>query len=358
MKKQRSETNLCREHSRERKKKLTRQESNQSLKSHKQIYEDQTSNPRNHKVCSKRNLQTKERMRNMAMVKEKAQALLSKEDFSTLTFYLSEYKHGNIGIRDLVRTLKKMFECEEKESLFTEIREVVHKKDLAEFDRIIYEKGKLYERVIQSMVQLNHSESTRSLQVKKEPSERKFVRNKSLEKLRNLHYSLSSDNVLLSRQLGGSQPILSNRQNFPISRVRNSCLPRNSPDGARYSSGKCGSRNTDNGQHRFRESQNAINEANSSNSTCSYKKSSSNLNGRSYNTSSHHSFKDTSKSCELLLGSRSSFHTLSCDELDNTDIEQEEKFLNEEMKTEWIPKPTRSISLAMFQSPHVSTKIY
>ena len=69
-------------------------------------------------------------MQNMAMVKEKAQALFSKEVFSTLKFYLSEYKHGNIGIHDLVRTLKKMFDSQEKESLFTEIREVVHEKDL------------------------------------------------------------------------------------------------------------------------------------------------------------------------------------------------------------------------------------
>ena len=70
------------------------------------------------------------------------------------------------------------------------------------------------------------------------------------------------------------------------------------------------------------------------------------------------SFGDSSKSCEYLLGSHSPFKTLSCDELDNEDIEEEEQFLNEEMKTEWIPKPTRSISLALFQTPEVSTKVF
>ena len=103
---------------------------------------------------------------------------------------------------------------------------------------------------------------------------------------------------------------------------------------------------------RPRGSQNSIINKYSSHSTNSYK------NEPCYNNGYKQSYRGSSKSCEYLLGSHSPFKTLSCDELDNEDIEEEEQFLNEEMKTEWIPKPTRSISLALFQTPEVSTKVF
>ena len=40
------------------------------------------------------------------------------------------------------------------------------------------------------------------------------------------------------------------------------------------------------------------------------------------------------------------------EEAEDEDIQQEEMFLEEEMKTEVIPGPTRSVSLAMFQKTH------
>ena len=101
-------------------------------------------------------------------------------------------------------------------------------------------------------------------------------------------------------------------------------------------------------KNRSRGSQNSILNSYSSHSANSYKSD------PCYKSS----YRGSSKSCEHLLGSHSPFTTLSCDELDNEDIEEEEQFLNEEMKTEWIPKPTRSISLALFQSPEVSTKVF
>ena len=51
-----------------------------------------------------------------------------------------------------------MFDYEEKESLLTEMWEVVHTTDLPEFDRIIDQKGKLYEPVIQHTSKLNNNE--------------------------------------------------------------------------------------------------------------------------------------------------------------------------------------------------------
>ena len=154
--------------------------------------------------------------------KEKAGALLSKEEFSTLKFYLSEYKHANIAIKDLVRALRKMFDCEEKESLFTEIREVVNEKDLMEFDRIVYEKGKMFERVIQSQTRRNVSSSMQSLQGKQNIRNKKFASKTPLDKFKRLHYSLSSDNVLLARQHGGSQPVLNTRH---LNTALNTSLP-------------------------------------------------------------------------------------------------------------------------------------
>ena len=121
-----------------------------------------------------------------------------------------------------------------------------------------------------------------------------------------------------------------------------------------------GYRRRDTSQHSHHESeknrssgsQNSILNTHTSHSANSYKSD------PCFNNGYKSSYRGSSKSCEHLLGSHSPFTTLSCDELDNKDIEEEEHFLNEEMKTEWIPKPTRSISLALFQSPEVSTKVF
>ena len=209
--------------------------------------------------------------------------------------------------------------------------------------------------MIQNRLELRNSDSTRSLQVKPDNPERKFLKNKSLDKFKRLHYSLSSDNVLLSRQLGGSQPIL----NYPINKKRNSHLSNKSVQDPVFLFAErkgSGHRSRDTSQYSHLESEKNRSRGSQNSILNSYSSHSAN----SYNSDPRYksSYRGSSKSCEHLLGSHSPFTTLSCDELDNEDIEDEEQFLNEEMKTEWIPKPTRSISLALFQSPEVSTKVF
>ena len=46
---------------------------------------------------------------------------------------------GTISVIDFVRELRKLFKSKrEKESLFTEIRELIYSGDLADYDRIVY----------------------------------------------------------------------------------------------------------------------------------------------------------------------------------------------------------------------------
>ena len=47
---------------------------------------------------------------------------------------------GTISVIDFVRELRKLFKSnQEKESLFTEIRELIHSPDLADYDRLVYQ---------------------------------------------------------------------------------------------------------------------------------------------------------------------------------------------------------------------------
>ena len=147
-------------------------------------------------------------------------------------------------------------------------------------------------------------------------------RKKSLEKLKHLQSSISSNNILLSRNLGGSQPIVSNRKSLPLIK-----------------------------SHRLKRFHQPTS------STSSYTTAAPDFNRQKHNIVSLHSFQGSSKSCELLLGSHVSFPTVLCEVMENKDIEQEEKFLDEEMKTDWILKPTRSSSLAILHSQKVSTFI-
>ena len=70
--------------------------------------------------------------------------------------------------------------------------------------------------------------------------------------------------------------------------------------------------------------------------------------------------KDSPRRRRRLVPGYSGLKAASCDilvdrvpeEAEDEDIQQEEMFLEEEMKTEVIPGPTRSVSLAMFQKTH------
>ena len=308
MKKQRSETSLCREYSWDRKQKVN----NWNII-------DQRPLCKNFVPCSisshkypKRKLKKEEIKQSMEMVKEKAGALLTKEEFLTFKNYLSEYNNGRIGIKHLVKTLRKMFDSEKKEGMFTEIREIVHEDDLAEFDKIVYEKGKMFERV-----KRRNDNST-----KVNICEKKYASKTPLEKFKNLHYSVSSDDIRSSLRRGGSQPVLNINSKALNAKFRPNTAPINSVN--RRPSGQY--LKSDSRKHIARSFHNSL----------------SNIDTKGF-----------SKSCDFLLNFQSHSDGFVPDSFDNKDIEEEEKFLNEEMKTEWIPKPRRSISLAMFHAPRV-----
>jgi len=87
----------------------------------------------------------------ITMVHEKGKALLNSSDLSLLMFHIQDYKRRVITIGTLVHSLKKMFDTEEKESLFTEIEELIFFEDLNKYDSLVFQKGKLFERVMEAM---------------------------------------------------------------------------------------------------------------------------------------------------------------------------------------------------------------
>ena len=85
------------------------------------------------------------------MVHEKGKALLDPDDLTLLMYYLQEYRTRVITIDNLVHSLKKLFDTEEKESLFTEIDELIFSEDLNRYDSLVFQKGKLFERVMEAI---------------------------------------------------------------------------------------------------------------------------------------------------------------------------------------------------------------
>ena len=85
------------------------------------------------------------------MVHEKGKALLDPDDLTLLMYYIQEYRTRSITIDTFVHSLKKMFDNEEKESLFTEIDELIFFEDLNAYDSLVFEKGKLFERVMEAI---------------------------------------------------------------------------------------------------------------------------------------------------------------------------------------------------------------
>ena len=85
------------------------------------------------------------------MVQEKGKALLTSDDLTLLMYYIQEYRARAITIDTLVHSLKKMFDNEEKESLFTEIDELIFFEDLNKYDSLVFQKGKLFERVMEAI---------------------------------------------------------------------------------------------------------------------------------------------------------------------------------------------------------------
>ena len=204
--------------------------------------------------------------------------------------------------------------------------------------------------MIQTIIKIKQVDQHGSLQSESKASKEKFPRNKSMDKLSRLQYSLSSDNILLPpSQLGGSQPILNSVTNWPSITASNGYIYERSEQ-EKQAPNKLKRKDWNhlrNKNENLKGSQYSLNEVLSTKSSNSYKNSNT-----SKKVALAH-FKRSSQSCEILLGSQPSPFPLSPYRRDNKDIEEEEKFLREEMKTEWIPKPTRSISLAMFQNPTV-----
>ena len=85
------------------------------------------------------------------MVHEKGKALLDQDDLTLLMYYIQEYRARLITIDNLVHSLKKLFDSEEKESLFTEIDELIFSEDLNKYDSLVFQKGKLFERVMEAI---------------------------------------------------------------------------------------------------------------------------------------------------------------------------------------------------------------
>ncbi|XP_059093515.1 uncharacterized protein LOC131888626 isoform X2 [Tigriopus californicus] len=77
----------------------------------------------------------------LAMVLEKAQVLLNRNEFSALSLLLDEYRTCGIGIEEFASGLSQIIADGEKSSFFTEIREIVRLQDLVRFDHIVYQQN-------------------------------------------------------------------------------------------------------------------------------------------------------------------------------------------------------------------------
>ena len=85
------------------------------------------------------------------MVQEKGKALLNQKDLGLLMYLIHQYRKRALPIEDLVHSLSKLFDNEEKESLFTEIDELIFNEDLGKYDSLVFQKGKLFERVMEAI---------------------------------------------------------------------------------------------------------------------------------------------------------------------------------------------------------------
>ncbi|XP_036383307.1 whirlin [Megalops cyprinoides] len=72
-----------------------------------------------------------------AMLEEKARHLLTEPERQTLSYYLKEYRDGNIGVEPLIMALFELLNTHAKFSLLSEVRGLVAPQDLEAFDGLI-----------------------------------------------------------------------------------------------------------------------------------------------------------------------------------------------------------------------------
>jgi hypothetical protein len=75
-----------------------------------------------------------------AEVNNKAQAVLTEHELSSLNYYLSQYQDNHVTVDDLVRALLTILDTVEKAALLTEIRQIVVPRDVDQFESLTREK--------------------------------------------------------------------------------------------------------------------------------------------------------------------------------------------------------------------------
>ena len=109
----------------------------------------------------------------MAMVQEKATALMDQSNLALLMFHLQQYRERNITVEKLIQLLLSLFDTQveirftpsnclpacsllqAQESLFTEIDELIFPEDLDIYNRMVFQKGQLFERFLLNQSQIS-----------------------------------------------------------------------------------------------------------------------------------------------------------------------------------------------------------
>lgn len=109
----------------------------------------------------------------MAMVQEKASALMDQTNLNLLMFHLQQYRERNITVEKLIQLLLSLFDTQveirftpsnclpacsllqAQESLFTEIDELIFPEDLDIYNRMVFQKGQLFERFLLNQSQIS-----------------------------------------------------------------------------------------------------------------------------------------------------------------------------------------------------------
>ncbi|XP_075213804.1 whirlin protein dyschronic [Lycorma delicatula] len=92
----------------------------------------------------------------LQMVDEKARCVLSKAEFSTLSYYLDEYSARQMTIEAFVAVLLELLNTPDKYTLLTELREVVVPEDRARFDELVYRRESEGQR-LQHLMDARHT---------------------------------------------------------------------------------------------------------------------------------------------------------------------------------------------------------
>ena len=97
------------------------------------------------------------------MVQEKASALMEQTALQLVMFHLEQYRERRLPVEKLVQQLLCLFETEVRSSshsqpsysdlqaqrsLFTEIDELIFSEDLHVYNRMVFQKGQLFERFL------------------------------------------------------------------------------------------------------------------------------------------------------------------------------------------------------------------